>query len=254
MGYIIARYSSAVSQSGEAMLVRLVRFALVIAALAVPVAARADDLADFNAAVERAAVHNRAAIGYLRTGNIDLGAVELDRLRTAWEQVGTIKRPAAFDAKLYVMAMTDIAMRLVTADMLLNSGRAENTRQSLIAVRDDLYTLRTAAHVPVLADCVKDANTAMAALLAYDDRNVDFGKSGADIAAKANTYGATLKRCDGMAGASIRQEPEFRRLIDGAQASLTFIPKAVDTHDAGLLHRVLDELRAFDNLMAFRFG
>ena len=64
----IAAPSSAVSQSGEAMLVRLVRLALVAAALAAPLAARADDLADFNAAVERAAVHNRAAIGYLLAG------------------------------------------------------------------------------------------------------------------------------------------------------------------------------------------
>ena len=133
------------------MLVRLVSLAFLVFALAAA-PARADDLADFNAAIEQAAAHNRVAIGYLRTGNVDLGAVELDRLRAAWEQVGAVKRPAAFDSKLYVMAMTDIAMRLVTADMLLNSGRGENARQSLIGVRDDLYTLRASAHVPVLAD------------------------------------------------------------------------------------------------------
>jgi hypothetical protein len=96
----------------------------------------------------------------------------------------------------------------------------------------------------------------MAALLAYDDRQVDLAKPAisADLAAKTEAYRTILERCDGMADASIRQEPDFRRLIDGAQASLTFIPKAIETHDAGLLHRVLDELRAFDNLMAFRFG
>lgn len=252
----IAEPPSAVSQSGEAMLARFVRLALVAVALASPGLARADDLSAFNAAVERAAAHNRAAIGYLRTGNVDLASVEVDRLRQAWEQVGAGKRPQVFDAKLYVMAMTDIAMRLVTADMLLNSGRPDNARQALIAVRDDLYTLRKSAHVAVLADCVKDANTAMTALLAFDDRNLDFAKPGlsADLAAKADVYGATLKRCDGMADAAVRQEPEFRRLIDGAQASLTFIPKAIETRDAGLLRRVLDELRSLDNLLAFRFG
>jgi len=237
------------------MLVRSARLVLLAVLLAAG-AAKADDLADFNAAVEAAAAHNRVAIGYLRTGNTDLASLELDRLRQAWQRVGSVKRPAVFDQKLYVKEMTDIAMRLVTADMLLNMGKPENARQSLIGVRDDLYELRKSAHVEVLADCVKDANTAMAALLAFDDRHLDFARPGVstDLAAKAATYGATLKRCDGMADAKVRQEPEFRRLIDGAQASLTFIPKAIAERDAGLLHRVLDQLRAFDNLLAFRFG
>jgi hypothetical protein len=63
-----------------------------------------------------------------------------------------------------------------------------------------------------------------------------------------------LGRCDGIAGESIRQMPEFRRLIDGAKASLELIPKAIATRDADLLHRVLIELRSFDNLLDFRFG
>jgi hypothetical protein len=237
-------------------MVRPARLVLLVAALLAAGAARADDLADFNAAVEAAAAHNRVAIGYLRTGNKDLVSLEIDRLREAWQRVGTVKRPAVFDQKLYVKEMTDIAMRLVTADMMVTMGRPEGVRAALIGMRDDLYDLRKSAQVEVLADCVKDANTAMAALLAYDDRNLDFAKPGvgADLAAKAGAYGTTLKRCDSMADATVRQEPEFRRLVEGAQASLTFIPKAIAERDAGLLHRVLDELRAFDNLLAFRFG
>jgi len=240
------------------MPIRLARLAFLAAALAVPAlaAAGADDLSDFNAAVEQAAAHNRVAIGYLRTGNTDLAGVELDRLRQAFEQVTSRKRPAVFDGKLYVKTMTDIAMRLVTADMLLGSGRPDNARQSLIAVTDDLYQLRKSAHVEVLADCLHDAGQSFAALMAYDDSKLDFAKPGVSVAlaSKAETYGKTLTRCDGMATASMRQAPEFRRLIDGAQASLTNIPKAIDSRDAGLLHRVLDELRAIDNLLAFRFG
>ena len=50
------------------------------------------------------------------------------------------------------------------------------------------------------------------------------------------------------------RRPEFRRLVDGAKASLTLIPKAIATRDSDLLHRVLIELRSFDNLLAFRYG
>jgi hypothetical protein len=57
-----------------------------------------------------------------------------------------------------------------------------------------------------------------------------------------------------MAGDAVRQAPEFRRLVDGAKASLTLIPKAIATRDGDLLHRVLIELRSFDNLLAFRYG
>ena len=230
-------------------LARLAVLALVLATGP----ARADDLSDFNTAVEAAAAHNRVAIGYLRTGNTDLASLEIDRLRAAWARVGERKRPAVFAGNaLYVTVMTDIAMRLVTADMMLNSDRADAARQSLVGIRDGLYDLRKSAGVVVLADCVRDAN----ALMVYNDRALDWGKAGAaaDIADKAARYSQTLTRCDGIADVAIRKEPEFRRLIDGAQASLALIPKAVAERDSNLLHRVLIELRSFDNLLAFRFG
>ena len=57
-----------------------------------------------------------------------------------------------------------------------------------------------------------------------------------------------------MAPRGIRDHAEFRRLIDGALASLAQFPKAIETRDADLLHRLMIELRSFDNLLAFRYG
>jgi len=243
------------------MLSRLARTACLGLVLAAGISgAQAGDLADFNAAVEAAAAHNRVAIGYLRTGNADLASLELDRLRAAWAKVGERfagKRPDAFDGDpLYGVAFTDIATRLVTADMMLNSGRADGARQALLAVRDDLYNLRKSAGIVVLADCVRDANEAMDALMAYNKRELDWNDAQTryDIAAKASVYGYLVARCDAMAGEAVRKDADFRRLVDGVKASLTFMPKAIATRDTGLLHRVLIELRAFDNLLAFRFG
>jgi hypothetical protein len=103
---------------------------------------------------------------------------------------------------------------------------------------------------------VRDGNAAMDALMAYDDRALDWTKSEKrdGIASKASIYGAVLERCDGMADDTVRKAPEFRRLVDGAKAGLALIPKAIATRDSDLLHRVLIELRSFDNLLAFRFG
>jgi hypothetical protein len=222
--------------------------------------ALADDLTDFNAAVEAAEAHNRVAIGYLRTGNVDLASLEMDRLRAAWGKLGERfngKRPEMFDGNnYYVVAMTDIATRLVTADLMLNTSHIDVTRQALLAIRNDLYKLRKSAGIAVLADCIYDANNAMDALMGYNDRDIDWSNAETrdGIAGNASSYGSVLDRCDAMADPSLRQTPEFRRLVDGAKAGLTLIPKSIATRDTDLLHRVLIELRSFDNLLAFRFG
>jgi len=241
------------------MLSRLARITcLALVLFAGP--ARAGDLADFNAAVEQAESHNRVAIGYLRTGNIDLASLEFDRLREAWnalQQRFAGKRPDAFDGvALYGQMWTKVSARLVAADMMLTSGRPEAAQQSLEAIRGDLYDLRKSAGIAVLADCLRDANAAIDALMAYNDRSLDWSNAATPfgIASKAAIYGAVLDRCDGMAGEAVHQAPEFRRLIDGAKASLTFIPKAVADRDTDLLHRVLIELRSFDKLLTFRYG
>ena len=223
-------------------------------------AAKAGELADFNAAVENAESHNRVAIGYLRTGNSDLASLEIDRLREAWgalQQRFGGKRPDAFDGvALYGNLWTIVNARLVAADLMLKTGRLGAARQSLDAIRGDLYDLRKSAGIAVLADCVRDANTAMDALMVYDDRALDWTKSTTrfGIANKASIYGYVLDRCDGITGEKLRNTPEFRRLVDGAKAGLALIPKAIATRDGDLLHRVLIELRSFDNLLAFRFG
>jgi len=219
-------------------------------------AARGDELADFNDAIAAVEAHNRVAIGYLRTGNTDLASLEIDRLRQTWSKVGIIKRPAVFDGKLYVAMLTDISLRLVTSDLMLNSGRLDNARQALEAVRTDLYNLRKSAGIVVLADCIRDSSAAMEGLMAYNDRELDWSKpeTAAGVGAAAAAYGKVLERCDTMAVGAVRNAPEFRRLIDGAKEGLALVPQAIKERDTDLLHRVLIQLRSFDNLLEFRFG
>jgi hypothetical protein len=217
-------------------------------------------LADFNAAVEAISAHNRVAVGYLRTENVDLASLEIDRMRNAWvifTERFVDNRPEAFgENPLYANLFTVVNARLVGVDLMLKTGRLDAARNGLNAIRKDFYDLRKASGVVVLADCVRDANAAMDALMVYNDRDLDWSKpdTASSITSKASAYSAVLSRCDGLAGDSIRQRPEFRRLIDGAKASLELIPKAIGGRDADLLHRVLIELRSFDNLLDFRFG
>ncbi len=241
------------------MIVRLARAACLALLLSVGTA-RADDLANFNAAVEAAAVHTRVAIGYLRTGNADLASLEIDRLRAAWAKLSqhfSGKRPAAFDGNvLYAKTLVGINARLVGADLLLKSGHLDGVRQSLEAVRGDLYALRKSAHVVVLADCILDSNKAAAAFMAYDKPDLDWNKpaTGHAVAEKAATYAKVLTRCDAVASEAIRKSPAFRRLIDEAQTELAKVPDAVANHDTAKIHRINGTLRAINNLLTFRFG
>jgi hypothetical protein len=233
---------------------------LVLTLLGGTLTAQGDALDDFNAAVEAASAHNRIAIGYLRTGNADLASLEIDRLRDSWIQLTeqfSGKRPSVFEGNaLYGKLFTAVSARLVGADITLKTGRLDAARDALDAIRSDLYELRKASGVVVLADCIRDANAMMDALMVYNDRAIDWDNSEtrSSLALKAVNYTAGLDRCDGIASEAVRVAPEFRRLIDSAKASLELIPKAIAGRDADLLHRILIEPRSFDNLLAFRYG
>src|SRR6185312_6992864 len=200
----------------------------------------AGGLAEFNAAVEEVSAHNRIAIGYLRTENVDLASLEIDRMRNAWvtfTERFAGNRPDAFERNPhYGNLFTAVNARLVGVDLMLKTGRLEAARSGLNAIRKDFYELRKTSGVVVLADCVRDANAAMDQLMVYNDRALDWSEPGTDagIASKASAYGTVLDRCDSTASESVRQMSEFRRLIDGAKASLELIPTAIATRDADL--------------------
>ena len=165
--------------------------------------------------------------------------------------------PAPFrNNPLFGQAMLDVPTRLATASILINVGRVDAARMGLAEIRVVLAKMRRASGVEVLADCVLDANGAMDTLMVFRDARPDWSKAevGADVKAKGAAYETLLRRCDAMAAPTVRNDPEFRRLIDGALASTAQIPKAVETQDSDLLVRLLIELRSFDNLLAFRFG
>src|SRR5215471_2233617 len=222
--------------------------------------ARADDLTLFHAAMEDVAAHNRVAIGYLRNENYDLALVELDRMKDSWgafaEKFGG-NRPAQLrDSPLYVNMLVDVPTRIVTAMIMINFGRPQIAANSLEAIREEMSAVRRAGGITVLADCVLDSHAVMEPFLLYRDKVPDWNDPTmlGDITAKADAYGTVVKRCDGMAPGAVRDNPEFRRLIDGIAASLAFVPKAIESRDRDLLYRVIIELRSLDDLLAFRHG
>ena len=239
---------------------------LVLAAAIAPAPASADELSDFNAAIEEFASHNRVAIGYLRTSNIDLAAVELAKMKTSWNVVmvrfGATPPQAFKENRRFTPTLVGIQKNLSDSIVLTNTGkngagmfgpqRADLIRNALQLIREQLSALRKASNVTVLADCVLDVNNAMAAMFALEYTVVDFNRP--DLANRAGTLGETIRRCDKIADEKTKANPEFRRLIDGTLNSLTFVPKIIETRDREMFTRIIGELRAFDNLLVFRYG
>jgi hypothetical protein len=220
----------------------------------------ADELTDFNAAIETAASHNRVALGYLRTENVDLASLELERMHTAWIEVMRLygqNPPAAFRTNpRYAATLHEVRFYVTTAIAMLSSGQFGKAREALETNRRLLHELRQASGIEVLADCVMETNAAMARFFVFDAVTPDLAKPevAANVANKAAELAATAKRCDGIAPPEVRANPEFRRLLDGIAASLAYVPTAVNTRDVDMLHRVIGELRAFDQLLTFRYG
>src|SRR5262245_66661893 len=115
-----------------------------------------------------------------------------------------------------------VSARLVSADIMIKTGRLDADRDALDAIRGDLYELRKASGVVVLADCIRDANAMMDALIVYNNRALDWDNSDtrSSLALKAVNYAAGLDRCDGIASEGVRDVPGVRRLIHRGNDSL----------------------------------
>jgi hypothetical protein len=220
----------------------------------------AGDLSNFNEALGKVAAHNRVATNYLRTGNADLAAIEVDDMRSAWSKLTKQfegKTPDAFaENALYNELLQNTAAKIDRTLSLIDSGDLPGAAKETVDFREKLSAMRRASGLYIFADCILDANKAMDDFFVYKNTLPQWGDKGvkADVQSKAAIYGYLLRRCDAMATPAVKADPEFRRLVDGAFNGLSFVPQSVSNEDSSQLYRVLIELRSFDNLLFFRFG
>jgi hypothetical protein len=181
-------------------------------------------------------------------------------MREAWSAVadrfGGDPPAVITDRALYTLTLTDIATRMIGITMVLDMGRTDVAGAALADLRGVLARLRRESGIVVLADCVLDASTVMDALFVRRGAPLDATQPAAagEIRELAARYGEVLGHCETIAPPRTRADPEFTRLLEGARASLAQVATALRQHDGDLLGRLLDELRALDRLLAFRFG
>jgi hypothetical protein len=203
-----------------------------------PAGAQAASLPEV-AADESVLKHRRTAWGYLRTGNTDLGLIQIEALEKALAQ-----------------APPEILAALRAAKAAAEADDTPAATRMLEALGRTLAEARKAAGTRLFADCILEASAAYAPFDRYRTEPPDLGKPevAAAVTATAAASDRAFAACDGEAPAGVKADPEFRRLMDGARAGLALVPEAVGKRDSGQLFRILIELRSFERLMLFRFG
>ncbi len=230
---------------------------LLLASLA---PAMAGELAEFNDSVAALAEPYRNAAAYLRTGNQDLAALELESAIERWQ--ATLKRfaadpPDAYSGdKAWRPTLESIAAGLRTALDLVDAGDGSAAAAELAPIRRTLAELRRRNGVTTFSDRVDAVSGAMERLMAFRRQAIDFTSRDTlrALQAGAAIVAYELGRCGEAAPPRLLQDPAFTRLLDGAEAAVGRLWQAIEQGDARLLQATLGELRSFERLLYLRFG
>lgn len=200
--------------------------------------------------------HRRVAIGYLRTQNIELGAVEIERARDRWTANRRAIAPATLTDPQLASALERTQALIADSLKSADAGDADAARRLIEQAAAPLDAWRKASGIRLFSDCIAEVTAAYERLDVFRLETPDLADAvvaGRITAAAAGTA-ESLMRCDREAPDALRREPDFRRLFDGMADSLRQIPDAVGARDTARFYRLLIEQRSFERLLAFRFG
>jgi hypothetical protein len=116
--------------------------ALWLLALAPCATPRADELADFHAAVEEASAQYRAAMATLETRSQEETKAAVHQFRQSWQSLAErfgAQRPAAFaDDEQYAGTFMQVDMRLIGVLLVIDMGNREAARSALAPIQETL--------------------------------------------------------------------------------------------------------------------
>lgn len=236
-----------------------VLWALVLL-MSVAEAAAASRLAAFNRAVAEAYEPYRGAVSYLRTGNLDLAALEIEAASERWKAV--VSRfaetpPDAFaDDAEWGATLGNIGTRLKAALQAVDQGDKDAALTAAGPIRRLLGDLRRRNHVIVFSDRVDEITASMDRLWAFRKSPPDFASPEDLRRLRHDTavLGYLVERCREEAPAELLAREDFRRLLDGTQEAVDRMWRAIEGEDGRLLINTLRELRSYDRMLFLRFG
>ena len=131
---------------------RIVLAAAFLQVVVLSASARADDLADFHAAIEQALDQHHFALATLETSSQERTAAEVSRLREIWQTIAErfgARRPAEFaNDDDYSGMFMQIDVRLVGVLLVIDLGNRDAARSALAPVADTLADLAARSAPP----------------------------------------------------------------------------------------------------------
>lgn len=214
----------------------------------------------FETASRDAYRHYRGAMSYLRTGNLDLAALELEDAIAKWGRLladyGAAPPEAFADDPEWSSSLAGIGTRLGQALTELDGSRPDAAAQTLAPIREELAALRRRNGVTFFSDHADALSAAMAALWRYRDAPPDLedDAQSATLRDESAELRAAVVRVRRAAPPAIAADPQFQRLTRGSLDALDRVDAAVRGKDAGLLYNTLGELQSFERIFWLEFG
>jgi hypothetical protein len=215
---------------------------------------------DFNEVVADAYGFYREAFFLLRTGNPQVASLELEKMSVSWKSI--IKRfkttpPEIYsDDPLWKNTLETVNKAIVHGLAGTIEGNPKRAIKILGPIRKMLSELRKRNGVFVYSDTVDKANAAFMKLKIFRHNPPDFNVV-EEVDQLRQSLATTVywyKQCVETAPATLRQNPEFRRLMDDSLYSLSRIWVAIANKKKLNLINILRGLSSSDQMLFLRFG
>ena len=222
--------------------------------------ARSASVHEFNEAVTVAYGFYREAVFLLRTGNPQVASLELEEMAGRWKTL--IKRfgptpPDMYSADpAWETTLEAINKKIARGLAETIKGDAKMAMKTLRPIRKILSGLRRRNGVVVYSDTVDKANAAFEKLFKFRYNPPDF-----DVVEEVDQLRQTLamtvywyEQCVENAPLKLRQDAEFKRLMEDSLYSLSRIWVAIANKAKPNLISLLRGLSSSDRMLFLRFG
>lgn len=219
-----------------------------------------DRLEDFLSDKQNAYRYYRSAWFYLRTGNLDLAALELGTFSQGWEEIRSrfaAVPPGPFaDDPQWREDLADIASLAAAGMAALEAADPDAAKASLAAIPRIMADMRARNGVVTFSDAVEGLTRAMDSLWRYrhEMANFDDPKIRTELSKGIERLRAAFDRLRDDAPDEIAFDDRFLNLVSGSDAAVNRLEQAVAAQDQTTLVNALRELRSFERLLWLNFG
>jgi hypothetical protein len=235
---------------------------LLAIVLAYPAWAQPSDepLEDFLDAKQGAYRYYRSAWFYLRTGNIDLAAMELSFFVRGWQEIQSRFSDAPPDPfgndPHWAEGLAEIGAMAADGMAALETADAEAAESSLKAIPRVMAEIRARNGVITFSDAVDSLTYAMEILWRFRHETVDFDDEATvtEISDGAARLRAAFDRLRDDAPDDVAFDDQFLRLVNDSDAAVDRLEDALVARDQRALVDALRELRSFERLLWLNFG